>query len=73
MSAADGRAQPRHRRRRRCARCARLGIEGVQLKWPNDLVTPQGKLGGILIEMRTESAGPVQVVVGIGLNMALRW
>jgi BirA family transcriptional regulator, biotin operon repressor / biotin---[acetyl-CoA-carboxylase] ligase len=48
-----------------------LGIEGVQLKWPNDLVTPEGKLGGILIEMRTESGGPVHVVVGIGLNIAL--
>lgn len=48
-----------------------LGIAGVQLKWPNDLVTPEGKLGGILIEMRTESGGPVQVVIGIGLNVAL--
>ena len=48
-----------------------LGIEDVQLKWPNDLVTPQGKLGGILIEMRTESAGPVHVVIGIGINVAL--
>jgi BirA family biotin operon repressor/biotin-[acetyl-CoA-carboxylase] ligase len=48
-----------------------LGIEGVQLKWPNDLVTTQGKLGGILIEMRTESAGPVHVVIGIGVNVAL--
>jgi len=48
-----------------------LGVDGVQLKWPNDLVTPQGKLGGILIEMRTESGGPVQVVIGIGLNVAL--
>jgi BirA family biotin operon repressor/biotin-[acetyl-CoA-carboxylase] ligase len=48
-----------------------LQISGVQLKWPNDLVTPEGKLGGILIEMRTESAGPVHVVVGIGLNMAM--
>ena len=48
-----------------------LGIAGVQLKWPNDLVTPAGKLGGILIEMRTESAGPVHVVIGIGLNVAL--
>jgi BirA family biotin operon repressor/biotin-[acetyl-CoA-carboxylase] ligase len=43
----------------------------VQLKWPNDLVTPGGKLGGILIEMRAESGGPVHVVVGIGLNVAL--
>jgi BirA family transcriptional regulator, biotin operon repressor / biotin---[acetyl-CoA-carboxylase] ligase len=50
---------------------ASQGIHGVQLKWPNDLVTTQGKLGGILIEMRSESAGPVQVVVGLGLNVAL--
>jgi BirA family biotin operon repressor/biotin-[acetyl-CoA-carboxylase] ligase len=34
-------------------------------------VTPAGKLGGILIEMRAESGGPVQVVVGIGLNVLL--
>jgi len=47
------------------------GITGVGLKWPNDLVTAEGKLGGILIEMRTESGGPVQVVIGIGLNVAL--
>ena len=48
-----------------------LGIEGVRLKWPNDLVTPDGKLGGILIEMRSEAAGPLHVVVGLGLNLAL--
>jgi len=48
-----------------------LGIEDVRLKWPNDLVTSQGKLGGILIEMRTESAGPVHVVIGIGVNVAV--
>ena len=33
--------------------------------------TADGKLGGILIEMRSESAGPVHIVVGLGLNMAL--
>lgn len=48
-----------------------LGVEGVQLKWPNDLVTAQGKLGGILIEMRAEAGGPVHVVIGIGLNVRL--
>lgn len=48
-----------------------LGLRGARLKWPNDLVTAQGKLGGILIEMRSEAAGPVQVVVGLGLNVAL--
>ncbi|MBM0108015.1 biotin--[acetyl-CoA-carboxylase] ligase [Steroidobacter sp. S1-65] len=47
----------------------RLGIEGVGLKWPNDLQWQARKLGGILIEMRGESAGPAQVVIGIGINM----
>lgn len=50
---------------------AAQGVTGVQLKWPNDLVTSHGKLGGILIEMRSEAAGPVHLVIGIGLNMAL--
>jgi len=48
-----------------------LGVGGVRLKWPNDLVTARGKLGGILIEMRAEAGGPVHVVVGIGLNVLL--
>jgi BirA family biotin operon repressor/biotin-[acetyl-CoA-carboxylase] ligase len=48
-----------------------LGIDGVGLKWPNDLVWQQRKLGGILIEMRGESAGPAQVVIGIGINMRM--
>lgn len=47
-----------------------LGVT-VQLKWPNDLVTKNGKLGGILIEMRAEAGGPVHVVIGIGLNVLL--
>lgn len=47
----------------------RLGIEGVGLKWPNDLIWQNRKLGGILIEMRGESAGPAQVIIGIGINM----
>src|SRR5262249_32712396 len=29
------------------------------------------KLGGILIELRAESAGPACVIIGIGLNVAL--
>lgn len=39
------------------------------LKWPNDLIWQNRKLGGILIEMRGESAGPSTVVIGIGLNV----
>jgi BirA family biotin operon repressor/biotin-[acetyl-CoA-carboxylase] ligase len=49
----------------------RFGIGGVGLKWPNDLVTPEGKLGGILVELRSEAGRALHVVVGIGLNLAL--
>jgi BirA family transcriptional regulator, biotin operon repressor / biotin---[acetyl-CoA-carboxylase] ligase len=49
----------------------RLGVEGVGLKWPNDLIWQQRKLGGILIEMRGESAGPAQVVIGLGVNVRM--
>jgi len=43
----------------------------VRLKWPNDLVSADGKLGGILIDLRAEAAGPAVVVIGIGLNCTL--
>lgn len=48
-----------------------LGVGGTLLKWPNDLVTERGKLGGILLEMRAEAGGPVHLVIGIGLNVLL--
>ena len=46
-------------------------IAGVELKWPNDLVSGGAKLGGILAELRAEAAGPAYVVIGIGLNVVL--
>lgn len=49
----------------------RLGIQGVRLKWPNDLLWQNRKLGGILIEMRGESGGAAQVIIGIGINMQM--
>jgi len=48
-----------------------LGVSGASLKWPNDLLIGERKLGGVLIELRAESAGPACVVIGIGLNVAL--
>jgi BirA family biotin operon repressor/biotin-[acetyl-CoA-carboxylase] ligase len=48
-----------------------LGAGQVGLKWPNDLLVDERKLGGILIELRAESTGPACVVIGIGLNVAL--
>ena len=48
-----------------------LGASGVELKWPNDLVAMDGKLGGILTEVQQQSAGTTTVVTGIGVNVDL--
>lgn len=48
-----------------------FGVGAAKLKWPNDVLAGDHKLGGILIELRAEAAGPACVVVGIGLNVAL--
>jgi len=48
-----------------------LGVQGIQLKWPNDLIYSHAKLGGILIESRGQLSGPVDVVIGVGINNRL--
>lgn len=48
-----------------------LGAREVMLKWPNDLVLPAGKLGGILIEVEGDALGPSAAVIGIGVNVHL--
>jgi BirA family biotin operon repressor/biotin-[acetyl-CoA-carboxylase] ligase len=48
-----------------------LGAAEVGLKWPNDVVWRGRKLGGLLLQMRSESGGPAHVVVGLGLNLEL--
>jgi len=40
------------------------------LKWPNDVVVGDRKLGGILVERIETASGPV-AVVGVGLNVSL--
>ncbi len=44
-----------------------LGAAEAALKWPNDLLVRGAKLGGILVETRTQGAGSV-AVVGVGVN-----
>lgn len=51
--------------------CERIGISTVKVKWPNDLWLNDRKLGGILTEIRGESAGASLVVLGIGVNLQL--
>ncbi|WIG54529.1 MAG: Biotin operon repressor / Biotin--protein ligase [Rhodanobacteraceae bacterium] len=45
------------------------GARGIGLKWPNDLVHGDAKLGGILIELGGEFMGPCHAVVGVGINL----
>lgn len=40
----------------------------IGLKWPNDIVAGNSKLGGLLIDVQGEADGPIAVIVGIGLN-----
>jgi BirA family transcriptional regulator, biotin operon repressor / biotin---[acetyl-CoA-carboxylase] ligase len=47
------------------------GVDTLALKWPNDLLLDERKLGGVLIDLRAESAGPACVIIGIGLNLAV--
>lgn len=48
-----------------------LGYAEVGLKWPNDLLARGRKLGGILVELGGEAAGPMQAVIGLGLNVRM--
>jgi BirA family biotin operon repressor/biotin-[acetyl-CoA-carboxylase] ligase len=48
---------------------ANLGVDGVRLKWPNDIMAGEGKVGGILVEVAGEPGGPLRAVIGIGLNV----
>lgn len=47
------------------------GIGGVQLKWPNDLLHQDKKLAGVLLEMSGDASGQCQVVIGVGVNVAM--
>jgi BirA family biotin operon repressor/biotin-[acetyl-CoA-carboxylase] ligase len=47
------------------------GAPGVLLKWPNDLIADDGKLGGILTESQSFGTGAAMVVTGIGVNIDL--
>ena len=48
---------------------AAAGIAHAQLRWPNDIVIGERKVGGVLTEMVRNSEGVSVPVVGIGLNL----
>ncbi|MFO8015431.1 MAG: biotin--[acetyl-CoA-carboxylase] ligase [Phycisphaerae bacterium] len=50
---------------------AETGLD-VGLRWPNDLVIDDRKVGGVLVEARPERAGEGAAVVGVGMNATQR-
>jgi BirA family biotin operon repressor/biotin-[acetyl-CoA-carboxylase] ligase len=48
-----------------------IGAESVMLKWPNDIVAGGRKLGGLLVQLRSEVGGPAYAVIGLGFNVSL--
>ncbi|WP_339726295.1 bifunctional biotin--[acetyl-CoA-carboxylase] ligase/biotin operon repressor BirA [uncultured Paraglaciecola sp.] len=47
------------------------GVQGLQLKWPNDIYAQGKKLAGVLIEVEGQIGSECQAIIGIGLNVAL--
>ncbi len=48
-----------------------LNIDGLSLKWPNDLLRHGRKIAGILGEISDAQDGLIGAVIGIGLNVVL--
>ena len=44
-------------------------IPELSIKWPNDIMSYQKKIGGILIENSIKSDGSINSIVGLGLNI----
>ncbi len=51
-----------------CALAA-AGVLRCQLRWPNDLVFGELKVGGILTELVADATGALVPIVGIGVNL----
>ena len=60
----------------------RVGVRGAQVKWPNDILgisnqagktssNEYKKLAGILLEITGNAADQCQVVIGVGINLAM--
>jgi BirA family transcriptional regulator, biotin operon repressor / biotin---[acetyl-CoA-carboxylase] ligase len=46
-----------------------FNIPELSIKWPNDIMSYNKKIGGILIENSIKSDGKIQSIVGFGLNV----
>lgn len=48
---------------------SRFGLPDIRIKWPNDILSGNYKLAGILIENGFKPDGGITSVIGVGLNV----
>ncbi|MFB6328875.1 biotin--[acetyl-CoA-carboxylase] synthetase [Pantoea deleyi] len=48
------------------------GASDVRVKWPNDIYLNDRKLAGILVELTGKTGDAAQIVMGAGINLAMR-
>ena len=46
-----------------------INIPDLSIKWPNDIMSYNKKIGGILIENSIKSDGSIESIIGLGLNV----
>ena len=49
-----------------------LGATDVRVKWPNDIYLNDRKLAGILVELTGKTGDAAHIVMGAGINLAMR-
>lgn len=49
-----------------------LGVRGIGLKWPNDVLVGDQKIAGILLELIGDPADICHVVMGVGINVNMQ-
>ena len=55
-----------------CEALQEVSNSGFSLKWPNDILIEQKKLGGILVEVSGDASGDCQIILGVGLNIYMQ-
>ncbi|MDN5873761.1 MAG: biotin--[acetyl-CoA-carboxylase] ligase, partial [Sinobacteraceae bacterium] len=46
-----------------------MGLDGLQMKWPNDLMLDDAKLGGLMVEAEGGAQG--RLCIGLGINVTV--
>jgi BirA family biotin operon repressor/biotin-[acetyl-CoA-carboxylase] ligase len=54
-----------------CQALDRAGLGSHGIKWPNDIMSGDRKLAGILVELQSAGTGPAVAVIGVGLNVRM--